>query len=162
MIVRSVRPEDAEVLLAILNEIIAIGGTTAYETPLSKQDFLDHFLSGPDHIACLAAERSDGTLLGFQALERNPRLPDDCADIATFARQSPRIPGVGAALFQETRRLAAAQGFASINATIRADNAPGLAYYARMGFEDHSVDKAVPLQDGRPIDRISKRFILTR
>ena len=158
MIVRPARPADTEALLAILNEIIRIGGTTAYETPLSQQDFADHFLSGPDHIACFVAEDAQGQLLGFQALERDPKLPDDCADIATFARRKPRVPGICAALFLETRRLAAARGFASINATIRTYNAPGLAYYTKMGFEDHSIDRDVPLQDGRLVDRVSKRF----
>jgi hypothetical protein len=30
-----------------------------------------------------------------------------------------------------------------------------------MGFEDHSVTPAKPLKDGRPVDRVNKRFRLT-
>jgi hypothetical protein len=29
-----------------------------------------------------------------------------------------------------------------------------------MGFVDYKVDKAVPLKDGRTVDRISKRYLL--
>lgn len=46
------------------------------------------------------------------------------------------------------------------NATIRADNAGGLAYYARMGFQDYAVARGVPLADGTPVDRISRRYLV--
>jgi hypothetical protein len=48
----------------------------------------------------------------------------------------------------------------AINATIRADNVGGLAFYSRLGFTDHGISRAVPLRDGTPVDRVSKRFIL--
>ncbi|MEM9148767.1 MAG: GNAT family N-acetyltransferase, partial [Pseudomonadota bacterium] len=51
-------------------------------------------------------------------------------------------------------------GLIALNATIRADNRVGLAYYSRMGFQDYAVRPAVPLADGSPVDRISKRFDL--
>ncbi len=47
-----------------------------------------------------------------------------------------------------------------IDATIRADNASGLAYYKAMGFTDWDVLRDVPLSDGRVVDRIRKRFDL--
>jgi hypothetical protein len=49
-----------------------------------------------------------------------------------------------------------------INATIRADNTGGLAYYAKMGFETYGITKDVPLLDGTPVDRINKRFQVNR
>ena len=64
-------------------------------------------------------------------------------------------------MFAATRERARALGVAAINATIRADNSGGLAFYSRMGFVDHHVDKAVPLKSGLPVDRISKRYPLT-
>ena len=36
-----------------------------------------------------------------------------------------------------------------INATIRADNVPGLAYYAKMGFREYKVDADVHLARGQ-------------
>lgn len=57
-------------------------------------------------------------------------------------------------------RCAQAAGLTAINATIRADNVGGLAYYTRMGFQPHAVQKGVPLADGTPADRVSKRLAL--
>ena len=68
---------------------------------------------------------------------------------------------MGTQLFAATRERARSLGLQAINATIRADNAGGLAFYHRMGFVDHHVDKDVPLKSGRPVDRISKRFPLS-
>ncbi len=87
-------------------------------------------------------------------------MPDDCADIATFTRRSPVLRGAGRALFAETAVVAKSLGFQAINATIRADNVLGLSYYEKMGFQDFSIDYGVPLQNGTPVNRISKRFDL--
>jgi hypothetical protein len=64
---RRATPEDAEAVAALINEIIRIGGTTAYETPFDR-DSADHeFISGAHVVSCVLAE-SDGELLGFQIL----------------------------------------------------------------------------------------------
>ena len=48
----------------------------------------------------------------------------------------------------------------TIDATIRADNTGGLAFYGRMGFTDYDCVAGVPLKDGTLVDRIRKRFDL--
>jgi L-amino acid N-acyltransferase YncA len=160
-LVRPARPEDAPALCKLLNEIIRIGGTTAHETPFEVAGFAEQFLHGPGCLGCLLAEEAaGGPPLGFQALERHGGLPEGWADIATFARPEPKVPGVGRALFAATVERARALGLMAINAMIRADNAGGLAYYARMGFEQYAVARAVPLADGTPVDRLSKRYRL--
>jgi len=156
--VRPAAPGDVPALAALLNAIIRAGGTTAMETELTDAAFAAQFLGNRGHLACLVALAPDGAAAGFQATERRPDLPPGWADIATFARRADPVPGVGRALFAATRARLAALGIATINATIRADNAPGLAYYDRMGFETYAVRPAVPLADGTPVDRISKRF----
>ena len=158
--VRPTTMADLPGLRALLNEIIAVGGTTAIETPLSEVEFADHYLRGDRFICCHTAMADNGILLGFQALETNPKLHDDWADIATFARAQPKTPGVGSALFPDTLAVARAQGYVAINATIRADNTGGLAYYDKMGFETYKVDEAVPLSDGTAVDRVSKKYPL--
>jgi len=169
--IRPARAADAPALCALLNRIIAIGGTTALETPLTPERFAAGFLEGPRFLCCFVAEAEgeaeggagggeSGALLGFQALERSPKLPADWGDIATFAQVQPKVPGVGRALFAATRDQARALGLTAINATIRADNHGGLAFYGKMGFEDWKRDAAVPLQDGTPVDRVSKRYRL--
>ena len=161
--VRPVRSADAPGLAELLNAIIARGGTTTLEDPFTP-DALDRaYLTGPDVICCfVAVDPASGRHEGFQTLGRDAGLPDDVGDIATFARVGGTQRGVGSALFAATRAEARCQGLSAINATIRADNSGGLAFYSRMGFADHSVRPAQPLKDGAPVDRINKRFDLTR
>ncbi len=158
--VRQMRSEDVSTACSILNQIIAIGGTTAIETPLSEPMFAQSFLDGPDTIICHVALDTSGTVAGFQWLGSNKALPDGCGDIATFTRRDPVLKGAGRALFEATVKAARINGIKSINATIRADNHLGLSYYSKMGFMDHSVERGTPLQDGTPVDRISKRIVL--
>lgn len=158
--VRPAKHSDVPALCALLNEIIRIGGTTAHQTEMTEEDFAAHFLGGSGFLCCFVAEKS-GVLLGFQAVERHgDALPEGWADIGTFARAAPKVPGVGTALFRATRTRASELGIVAINATIRADNRSGLAYYDKMGFEDYSTQNAVPLMDGTPVDRISKRYLV--
>ena len=159
--IRPAMASDAAPLCAILNAIIEIGGTTAFEIPLNAERFGDYFLDGDGFLACLVAEDlASGAPLGFQSLSRDPDLPENWADIATFAQRAPRIPGVGTALFAQTRIEARALALTAINAVIRADNRGGLAYYDRMGFTTYRIAEAIPLRDGTPVDRIFKRYLL--
>jgi L-amino acid N-acyltransferase YncA len=158
--IRPTTAADAEALRQILNRIIAIGGTTAHETPMSLAEFDDHYVSGGDVLSCLMAETGGGVALGFQAVVRNPELAADWGDIATFTEREPRRPGVGAALFEATQRATRDLGLAAINATIRADNYAGIPYYEKMGFRTYSVAAAIPLLDGTPVDRVKKVFRL--
>jgi L-amino acid N-acyltransferase YncA len=157
MHIRKAVSADAEELCSLLNEIILIGGTTALETPLSATEFADWFIDGEFPLVCHVAEH-DQLLAGFQSLSSYGDLPKGVADIATFARVNPKVPGVGRALFPATRAAAEELGLEFINATIRADNVSGLAYYAKMGFEPYDRLVQVPLLDGTPVDRIKKRF----
>src|SRR5271154_86747 len=158
--IRRATSEDAVALCEILNEIIAMGGTTALETPHTPPELDDHYISGPDCIFCFMAETADGTSLGFQTLLRSANLPDDWGDIGTFTRRTPRLPGVGTALFEQTKKAAPALGLSVINATIRADNYAGIPFYEKMGFKTYDIAKAVPLKDGTPVDRVSKKYSL--
>lgn len=159
--VRPTTPADIAGLTKLINEIIAIGGTTAHEEPYTPGT-LEHAVLTGDRLICshTAVSKQHATVAGYQTLKRHPELPPDWGDIATFAKVTPRIPGVGTALFAATKAMAHARGLAAINATIRADNLGGLAYYAKMGFEQYAIAKAVPLNDGTPVDRISKRLVL--
>ena len=115
---------------------------------------------GDSVICCFVAEESDGGLVGFQSLVRSEDLPRAVGDIATFSRVGRTRRGIGSRLFAATREEARRRGLTAISATIRADNAGGLALYSKLGFTDHGVDRAVPLLDGTEIDRIRKRHAL--
>jgi L-amino acid N-acyltransferase YncA len=160
--VRKMEPGDVTAACALLNQIIRIGGTTAIETPLSNAEFAAAFHDGLKTLCCHVVLDAADRVAGFQWLGAYGDVPPDCVEIASFTRRDPVLPGAGRALFPHSCAAARQAGYAQINATIRADNRAGLGYYTRMGFVDHSVAPAVPLQDGRPVDRISKRFDLTQ
>ena len=156
--VRPATAHDVAELATLLNTIIEIGGTTAFEQPLSDAEFGEAFLAGDGHICCFVAEAEDGSLAGFQSLERHALLPNDWGNISTFARVEPKVRGVGTALFAATLEHAREAGVVAINARIRADNTGGLAFYEKIGFSTYDVDAGVPLSDGTPVDRISKKY----
>lgn len=154
--VRPFAPGDEAALTAILNAIIAEGGTTAYEVPFTPERLRAYHLDGPTVLCCHVA-LSNGEPVGFQVVNANPDLPEGWGDMASFTRRDPPVPGAGTALFRATQARARALGIPMLNATIRADNAPGLGYYAKMGFQDYAVLPGVPLSDGTPVDRIRKK-----
>ena len=156
--IRPCRTEDLPELCELINEIILIGGTTALETPFTVSGFVDHFFNQQIQISCLVAEGTDGEILGFQVLSFHEKLPDDWADIATFVRTSPRLSGVGKALFTETLALADRYELNRLNAAVRADNVGGLAYYEKMGFVPYKIEKDVPLKSGRRVDRVFMQY----
>jgi GNAT superfamily N-acetyltransferase len=159
--IRTAVPSDTKALCEILNAIIAVGGMTAMESALSTATFNNYFLEGESFLLCLVAEDPITSLpLGFQGLNRHMQLPENWADIGTFTRSDPKTPGVGTALFAETKAWATKHKLTAINAAIRADNRGGLAYYEKMGFRTYQIVKAVPLRDGTPVDRIFKEFVV--
>ncbi len=163
MVAFTVRPTvrgDAAALADLLNEIIVAGGTTAYQIPFTPEGFAEAHIDGPAVLTSIVAQDESGVPMGFQILLRDDRLPEGWGDIGTFARRGMTTRGIGSALFAATRAAAGRLGLIGINATIRADNVGGLAFYGKQGFVDHSVAPAVPLNDGSLVDRISKRYLL--
>lgn len=156
MKIRAATPADATALAELLNAIIAIGGTTAHQHPFTPERALAHYVDAPGALTCLVAE-DGGRLLGFQGLESWDGLPAGWVDIGTFVAPDLQRGGVGGALMAATLDAARAGGIATINATIRADNAPGLGFYARHGFVDYAADPDWCLDDGTRVGRVSRR-----
>lgn len=158
MIVRAAIPADAPAMAAVQNRIIRIGGTTAYQHERSADDVLDYIV-GPASVCCHLAQ-ADGQVIGFQSVSRYDELPPGWGDIGTFVSPDAQARGIGQALFAASAAAARAAGLSVLNATIRADNLPGLAYYSRLGFVDYDHDPEWALDDGRRVGRISRRFDL--
>jgi GNAT superfamily N-acetyltransferase len=159
--VRPATSADAAAMADLINVIIAIGGTTAYEDPFDAGSIDAAYISLPELVSCFVAE-VDGALAGFQGLMRSfdpdDPLPDGWATIGTFARVGLTQRGVGSALFARTLAAARMARISVIDATIRADNAGGLAFYGRQGFIDYDCLIGVPLKNGARVDRVRKRF----
>lgn len=156
--VRPPQPFDAAAMAALLNEIIAIGGTTALTRPVTGDD-LRNWMAEPG-AAWHLAEDDAGAVLGFQWVHPHPDLPPDMADIATFVDHRRHGLGIGTRLFDATCKAARAAGFTAINATIRADNQSGLTYYRARGFETWGHQTGVTLDNGLIVNRLMTRFLL--
>lgn len=156
MNIRKAIPQDRDAITKILNEVILIGGTTAYEEP-KEVTFFDRFITPEDNRTFLHVAEVDGVVVGFQWM--NPDK-DGMGMIATFAQAGTTQRGIGSALFKQTLQCCCEAGYTLLDATIRGDNTGGLAYYSKMGFEDHSITHGVPLRDGTPVDRVHKRMKL--
>jgi L-amino acid N-acyltransferase YncA len=161
-LIRDVRQSDSAELADLLNAVIAKGGTTAHEEPFTPQTFRATFMTGPEvHCCFAAAHTATGRIEGFQALPRYAKCLEEIGDIATSARLDGARRGIGTALFAATCSQTRALGLLAINASIRADNAGGLAFYKKQGFIDHDVINGVPLKSGERVDRAVKRYTST-
>jgi L-amino acid N-acyltransferase YncA len=159
-VVRPARKADAAAMAELINAIIAIGGTTAYEDRFDAATMDAEYISLPHLVSCFVAEL-DGEIAGFQGLMtayEDFDLPENWATIGTFTRVGLVQRGIGSALLARTLEAAREAGIVTIDATIRADNTGGLAYYSRQGFVDYGRLVGVPLKDGTPVDRVRKRL----
>lgn len=151
---------DAAEATEILNAIIAAGGTTAIETPLTTAEMAEWFLTPGPRVFCCTVAVHDGVIAGFQSVGRADYLPADCGEMGTYARIGHVQKGIGSALFGQTVLAARRLGLAQLNAKIRCDNTGGLAYYSSMGFDNDRPAPDVTLNSGQVVARVHKRFVL--
>ena len=153
--VRPMTAEDVPACVAILNDIIARGGSTAYEEPYTEVDFTAHYVDeAPVRMTALDGDR----IVGFQAaFDYGAGL----YSIGTFADRRDPVSATGRTLFAATLAACRARGGDAILARITSDNAGGLAFYSRMGFRDIDVIPGdVVRRNGTVVDRIVKRYDL--
>lgn len=158
--VRPARLDDAAEAVAILNQIIARGGTTAIETPLTLEEMVTWFLVPGPHVWCCHVAMLNTAMVGFQSVGRSADLPADCGEMGTYARIGQIQKGIGRALFADTVQAARNLGLTQLNAKIRGDNTGGLAYYSRMGFANDRPAPDATLKSGTVVARVHKRFVL--
>ena len=156
-LIRRADPLDTREMAALLNEIIAAGGTTARTETVAAADFIP-LLSAPG-AACHVAEVGSA-IMSFQYIEPHAALPPKVADISTFVQRGKTGLGIGSALFTATAQAARDLGYQWINATIRADNTGGLIYYQSRGFRDWRNLTDQRLANGMRVDKICKRYDL--
>ncbi|MEX0283864.1 MAG: N-acetyltransferase family protein [Paracoccaceae bacterium] len=151
---------DASSMARLLNDIIAIGGTTAMTRPIAAGDLAGWMADEQDGAAWHVAVDEGEEVVGFQWVERSDNLPSDTADIATFVKHGQTGIGIGSKLFDATRAAAKAMGYDWISANIRADNEGGLIYYQSRNFEDYDRINGITLDNGQVVDKVLKRYRL--
>lgn len=160
-IVRRAGPADARGIAEMLTDLLAATGTSAIAGPVGAATVRTWMTAAPERAVWHLAEDEKGAIQGVQWIEPAADLPEDMADIATFAALGRQRLGTGSALFAATVPVARALGFRWLHASIRADNEGGLVYYRSRGFEAFGRIADRPLSDGRRIDRIRMRHDLT-
>lgn len=159
MIIRAATKDDVPEFVAFLNEIIAMGGTTAYQSPKTPDYFEAFFAPGSVCLLIHVAE-ANGAVVAVQWVRPFDPPDQEIASIASFAKPGQAQRGVASKLFAVTKAACADAGYTQIDATIRADNSGGLAYYGKMGFIEIGRSPDVPLSDGTLVTRIHKRLAL--
>ena len=155
MKVRHATADDAAGMTLVLNAVIALGGTTAHEVPKTEAEVRAGYVTGPDVLSAVVCE-DGGRIVGWQSVEWYEGDPH----IGTFVQPGVQAKGIGGAMFDLTCRILRDRGTSYIIAHIRADNVPGLAYYARIGFRDIGQDPDFALGDGRKVGRVHRRLDL--
>jgi L-amino acid N-acyltransferase YncA len=138
LVIRPVRPDDAEGLVSILNPIITAGLYTVFDAPFTaeaERRFIEAF---PPRGVFLAAEsQQDGQLVGFQAMEPFAGYThafDHVGVLGTYVDLAYRRRGIARELFQATFAAARGKGYEKIFTFIRADNRAALGAYLDQGF----------------------------
>ncbi|MDO6584290.1 GNAT family N-acetyltransferase [Salipiger sp. 1_MG-2023] len=157
--VRRAAALDARDIAELLNEVIAIGGTTAMTDAVDPVDVQAWMQSDPRAIWHVA-EDDAGQILGVQWIDPHPEHRDSVGQISTFARSGKTGLGIGSKLFEATKQAARMAGYAWINAEIRADNAGGLIYYQSRGFEDWGRIDGYVMRNGQTVTKLLKRYDL--
>ena len=155
MIIRRATAADAAGMTGVLNAVIAVGGTTAHEHSKTEAQVREDHVTGTYVLSSVLCD-ANGEIVGWQSVEMWNGDPH----IGSFVPPGRQAQGTGGAMFGLTCQILRDHGIGYILACIRADNAPGLAYYARIGFRDIGQDPDYALSDGRKVGRVHRRFDL--
>jgi L-amino acid N-acyltransferase YncA len=162
--IRTVREEDAESIVELLNPIIQAGRYTIMDAQLSVDDQIDFIRSFPEQgIYNVAICNNAYRVLGLQDV-----LPKSNAsgafrhigEISTFVSLALRRNGIGRALIEATFEEARKRRFLKICATIRADNPQAIAFYRNQGFRIIGIAKKHSFVQGKCVDKVlAERFV---
>lgn len=144
---REASPDDAAAMCAVINPLIAKGGSTAHRNPFDTERMIAHYIVPVTGIASVVA-LDGGTVVGFQSVSWCGEPASGEAAIGSFVAQEQHGKGIGRIMFRETLDRAKAAGVRSIDATIRKENVSGRAFYRKLGF--------VPYKEGD--ETVSKLF----
>ncbi len=162
--IRTVREEDAESIVELLNPIIREGMYTVISQEFSIEDQIGFIRGFPDRGVFNVAVCSDTQrVIGFQDVQ--PMFNDIDAfkhvgEISTFISLNSHRKGVGKALSQVTFQEMKDRGYKKIMAMIRADNPGALDFYASQGFEVIGKAKKHAFINGKYIDEVlTEKFL---
>jgi len=138
LVVRDVRPDDAEAIVSILNPIVEAGVYTVLDVPFTIEEEREYIESFPPRGVFHVAERPrDGEIVGLQSIEPFATYThafDHVAVMGTYVSLSYLRQGIGRRMSEVTFEAARHKGYEKIFTYVRADNPGSLAFHVELGF----------------------------
>ena len=161
--VRTANLADLDTIRSIYNEGIEDRVATLDESVKSERDIEDWFAAHDDRYAVLVAER-DGATVGWASLNRYSHrcAYDGVADLSVYVRRTARGTGVGSVLLEELEQTACNNDFRKIVLFALANNAAGVALYAKMGYREVGIFREQGRLDGVLTDVVIMERIVGR
>jgi L-amino acid N-acyltransferase YncA len=158
ILIRPVRLDDAEGVVAMWNPIIESGQYTSFDAPFTPEAERAYIESmSARHIFHVAERRHDGRIVGFQSGAPFPAFSNSFAHVSmlsTFVDMNFHRQGIAKRLFPVTFATARQMGFEKFFTYVRADNINGLATYLSQGFRIIGTAQRQAKMNGRYIDEI--------
>ncbi|MGH9833312.1 MAG: GNAT family N-acetyltransferase [Blastocatellia bacterium] len=164
LLIREVRPEDAEAIAGIFNPIIEAGTYTVFDTTFTVEAEREYITNFPERgVFHVAVRQDDQKIIGFQSMEpfaTYTRAFDHVGVIGTYVDLSLRRQGIAANLFAATFGAARRKGYEKIFTYVRSDNPAALAVYQRQGFQIVGTARRQAKLNGKYVDEvIIERFL---
>lgn len=158
IVIRKVRPADAEEIVALINPIIEAGCYSTFVSPFripDEKEFIQNFPARGSFLGAFHAHSEQ--LCGFQVVTPVASYTsalDHVGEIGTYVSLGHQRLGIAGHLYRATYERARAEGFEKLMAWVRADNEAGLRSYTRYGFEEVGVAKRHAKVGERYLDEV--------
>jgi len=158
LVIRDVRPDDAEGIVGVFNPIIEARKYTVFDEPFSVDDERAYIVKFPPRGVWKVAERAaDRRILGFQVLEplaTYTKAFDHVGSIGTYVDLAMHRQGIARRLFEASLSAARSKGYEKLFTFVRADNPDALATYRANGFRVIGTAARHARVDGRYVDEV--------
>ena len=155
MIIRKAVDADARPLMEIQNPVIRDTAATFNSVERTEVDFQNAFRDLP----CFLVAEDNGKILGFVSYIQFRRGIGYARTVehTIVLAEDARGRGVGRALMAAVEDHARAAGMGSIWAGVSGENADGVAFHARLGYEEVARLPKVGFKFGRWMDLVLMR-----
>ena len=155
MILRPAKAQDASALIAIQNPVIRESAITFNPIEKSEADMVAYIEAAP----CFLVAEAKGQVLGFATYDqfRKGQGYARTVEHTIVLAEGARGRGVGRALMAAIEDHARTAGMGSIWAGVSGENPAGVAFHARLGFEEVARLPNVGYKFGRWMDLVLMR-----
>lgn len=166
MLIRPIRPDDAEAFLALCRQLDRETAFMLLEpdernTTVEQQRERIFSVLATDNQMIFVAEH-EGRLVGYLAgFGGNYRRNRDNVHIVIGILQAFTGQGIGKQLFETVEAWARERSLHRLELTVMAHNERGKALYTKMGFEVEGIRRESLLVDGAWVDEICMAKLLT-